>query len=76
MYGIKRGVIRISAVLYSTGCPRCNILQKKLESKHIDYTVNNNEDEMISVGMTEAPSLFVDGKLLNFSEAIEWVNSR
>lgn len=69
-------MIRISAVLYSTGCPRCNILQKKLESKNIDYTVNNNEDEMVSVGMTEAPSLFVDGKLLNFSEAIEWVNSR
>ena len=51
-------------------------MQKKLESKNIDYTVNNNEDEMVSVGMTEAPSLFVDGKLLNFSEAIEWVNSR
>ena len=63
-------------MLYSTGCPRCNVLKKKLAENGIDYTENNSVDEMISMGIMEVPVLSVDGKLLDFSEAVKLVNDR
>ena len=63
-------------MLYSTGCPRCNVLKKKLAEKDIDYTENNSVDEMVSMGIMEVPVLSVDGKLLDFSEAVKWVNEK
>lgn len=63
-------------MLYSTGCPRCNVLKKKLAEKGIDYTENNSVDEMMSMGIMEVPVLSVDGKLLDFSEAVKWVNEK
>lgn len=63
-------------MLYSTGCPRCNVLKKKLNEKGIDYTENNSVDEMVSMGIMEVPVLSVDGKLLDFSEAVKWVNEK
>lgn len=63
-------------MLYSTGCPRCNVLKKKLAEKGIGYTENNSVDEMLSIGIVEVPVLSVDGKLLDFSEAVKWVNDR
>lgn len=49
------------------------MLKEKLDSKGIPYTVNNSVDEMLSLGITEVPVLSVDGKLLPFAKAIEWV---
>ena len=63
-------------ILYSTGCPRCKVLEKKLESKGIAYEKNNSVDEMLELGISEVPVLNVYGQLLNFSEAIEWVNNQ
>jgi len=62
-------------ILYTTGCPRCKIIEKKLELKDIKFEVNTDEDEMVAIGMTEAPSLLVDGKLLGFTDAVAWINS-
>ena len=61
-------------VLYSTGCPKCNVLKKKLADKNITYTENNDVDTMVSLGIDQVPVLSVDGKLLQFSEANEWIN--
>lgn len=63
-------------MLYSTGCPRCNVLKKKLAEKGIDYTENNSVDEMVSMGIMEVPMFSADGKLLDFSEAVKWVNEK
>lgn len=63
-------------MLYSTGCPRCNVLKKKLADRGVDYTENNSVDEMVSMGIMEVPVLSVDGKLLDFSEAVKWVNEK
>ena len=63
-------------ILYSTGCPKCKVLEKKLESKGIAYEKNNSVDEMLELGISEVPVLNVYGQLLNFSEAIEWVNNQ
>lgn len=63
-------------ILYSTGCPKCNILKKKLLEKNIVFEENTSVDEMIEMGLMEAPALGVDGEIFNFPKAIEWVNNR
>lgn len=63
-------------ILYSTGCPRCKVLEKKLESNGIAYEKNNSVDEMLELGISEVPVLSVYGQLLNFSEAVNWVNNQ
>ena len=35
-------------VLYTTGCPRCEVLKKKLEQKHIQFESVTNIDYMIA----------------------------
>lgn len=62
-------------ILYSTGCPKCKVLKSKLDSKGIDYTIFNDVDRMVEMGITTVPDLMVDGKLMNFKESMEWVNT-
>ncbi len=63
-------------ILYSTGCPRCKVLKKKLDAKGIVYTLEENEDPsfMIEKGFTETPILEVDGRAMGFIEANTWAN--
>ncbi len=62
-------------ILYSTGCPKCKVLKKKLENKGVEYTENNSVDQMLSMGIKQAPMLSVDGQLMNYIDAIHWVNN-
>ena len=67
-------VIQIKTViLYSTGCPKCRDLRDELSRKGIDYEEHNSIQEMLSLGITKVPYLGVGGKLLDFTEAMEWV---
>lgn len=61
-------------VLYSTGCPRCNVLKTKLKNKDILFEEVNDEDIMINKGFDSVPILEVDGKPYDFKEAVEWIN--
>lgn len=63
----------ILITLYSTGCPRCNVLKQKLDSKNIEYTVINDVDIMTEKGIETVPVLEVDGQLMKFPEAMKWV---
>ena len=63
-------------VLYSTHCPRCTVLEKKLEAKGIKFEVETSVDDMLALGITQVPMLRVDDKLLNFAEANTWVNNQ
>ena len=63
-------------ILYSTGCPQCKVLKQKLDAKGIAYTENNSVDEMLELGIRQAPTLRADGVLLGFKAAIEWVNKK
>lgn len=60
--------------LYSTGCPKCKVLKKKLDEKGIEYMVNSSVEEMTALGITQVPVLCIDGKLLQFKQAVDWVN--
>lgn len=62
-------------VLYSTGCPMCGVLKKKLDAKNVEYTENNSIEDMSQKGIEQVPVLEVNGQLMNFKESIAWVNS-
>lgn len=64
----------MNIVMYSTGCPKCRILKMKLDASGLDYTINDNIDEMIELGFRELPMLSVDGELIHFTDAVRWVN--
>lgn len=63
-------------ILYSTGCPKCGVLKKKLDKKGIKYQENTSVDEMLALGFKNVPVLDVDGNCMEFSEAIKWVNGQ
>lgn len=67
-------------VLYSTGCPKCRVLQAKLDNKGIDYMIINEENVVIdtckNAGADSLPLLEVEGEYLNFNEAIRWVGEQ
>lgn len=65
-----------SVILYSTGCPRCDVLKSKLADKAVPFTENNSVDEMTALGIMQVPVLSVNGNLYEFKKAVEWVNNR
>lgn len=65
-----------NVIVYSTGCPRCKILKKKLAEKGISFTENSSTEEMLKLGITEVPVLQLDTERLDFSHAVQWVNNQ
>ncbi len=63
-------------ILYSTNCPKCKILEKKLTEKNIKFTKNNNVVEMTELGIDQVPVLFIDGNRMSFGEANKWINEQ
>lgn len=63
-------------ILYTSGCPRCKVLEKKLNAANITYETFTDTDKMVKIGMNVMPILEVDGQRMNFKEANEWVNER
>lgn len=63
-------------ILYSTNCPKCNVLEKKLEQKNIKFELETNQEVMINKGFMSAPMLEVDGEIMDFIKANDWVNGQ
>ena len=61
-------------ILYSTGCPKCTVLESKLAQKNIDYIVDDDIDVMMSKGIEIVPVLEVNGEMMNFKSAVDYVN--
>lgn len=61
-------------ILYSTGCPKCNVLIKKLNAKNIQFTPISDVAIMQDIGIDTVPQLSVNGKLLNYRDAVEFIN--
>lgn len=62
--------------LFSTGCPKCTILKKKLFQKGIEYTEVNDIQQMLDMGLKSVPWLEVDGQLMDFNQANKWINEQ
>lgn len=65
----------MSLILYSTGCPRCNVLKKKLSDKGITYEEFTDEEQMMDIGIESVPVLSVNGEMLDFMQANAWINN-
>jgi len=66
--------------LYTTHCPKCKVIERKLEAKGIEYEEVTDMDKIIEVastiGVNSAPLLETDdGKVLDFMEANRLLNS-
>ena len=76
--------------LYSTGCPRCKVLAKKLDAAGIPYAIVTDMDEILKacreVGTDMVPILAVEepgeGEVLmkfsfmGFENAMKWVGEQ
>lgn len=61
--------------LYTTGCPKCEVLKAKLKQKNIPFDEINNMQPLLERGFMTVPVLEVDDKFMDFSEAIKYVNA-
>ena len=59
--------------IYSTGCPKCKVLIKKLNEKNIKYEECNDKEIMKAKGIQFLPVLEINGDLLDFKQATEWI---
>lgn len=62
--------------LFSTRCPKCQILEKKLEQKGIEYVEVNDIQQMLDMGLSTVPCLEVDGQMMDFNQANKWINEQ
>lgn len=62
--------------LLTTHCPRCTVLQKKLNSKNINYVEITDIEEIQSYGVDTVPILIVDEEIMDFSAAVQWINKQ
>lgn len=61
--------------MYSTGCPRCKILEEKLQNKNIDFSIVTDEEIMEKKGIDMVPVLELEnGQMLSFGQAVKWIN--
>ena len=63
-------------VVYSTGCPKCQILKKKPKEKDIEFTECSDVQKMMGLGITTVPVMEIDGNLMDFKSSVEWVNNQ
>lgn len=61
-------------ILYSTGCPKCKVLIKKLELAKIPYEICEDTEIIKEKGITSVPVFETKGKKLSFKEAIDYIN--
>ena len=66
----------MEVILYSSNCPKCNILEKKLRQANIDFTLDQDVDLMIAKGFMSAPMLEVDGQVMDFGQANNWIKEQ
>ena len=61
-------------IVYSTDCPKCKVLKKKLSENGIAFREVANIKQMMELGITAVPVLSVDGVLMEFGAANAWIN--
>ena len=63
-------------ILYTTHCPRCGHLEYELNRKKIKYDVVDDVTKMLGFGLLSTPMLEVNGKTLNYEEALQYIRSK
>lgn len=63
-------------ILFTTHCPKCNVIVKKLNNAGIQYETNEDIEEMRKRGYTSAPMLDVDGISYDFSQILKLLKEK
>ena len=58
-------------ILYSTGCPKCNILERRLTNDKIEFSITDNVDKFIDMGFQNAPVLQIDDNFIDYTNAMK-----
>lgn len=66
----------METILYTTHCPKCDILMAKLNEKQIPYTICEDIVTMKALGITTVPVLKTNGAYMEFKAAVTWVNEQ
>lgn len=64
----------MNVIMYTTHCPRCEVLKTKLLNKKIAFEEETSIVKMKELGIDNVPVLNINGTLKNFIEAIKWIN--
>lgn len=62
--------------LLTTHCPKCMVLESKLKQKNIQYEEITDMEKIMSYSVMTVPTLIIDGRVLQFKDAIDWVNGQ
>lgn len=65
----------MNVVLYSTGCAKCKVLEAKLNMKKIEYNVVTDVSVMESKGFMSVPMLEINGEVMDFKKANDWIKN-
>ena len=63
-------------IFTTSHCPRCQLLKMKLDQLNIPYEVFDDEYKMLDMGIQSVPMMSVDGKLMDFADALKYLNER
>lgn len=62
-------------ILYTQNCPKCEVLKKKLLQNDIFFKTSNDFSKLVENHIDTLPVLEVNGSLLEFPEAITFINN-
>ena len=63
-------------ILYTTHCPKCEILERKLKEKGVAYQICDDADMMRGLGISSVPALeFPDRTIIDYFAAVKYVNA-
>lgn len=62
--------------LFSTECPKCRVLEHKLNQNKIAYEKSSDIQEVIDKGFMSAPVLKLGDDYMDFVTAINWLNEQ
>lgn len=66
----------MKVILYTTHCPKCSVLEKKLTAKNISYSEITDVEIITQKGFDAVPILEVDGITMDFKAANTWINEQ
>ena len=65
----------MKVVFYTIDCPKCRVLESKLSAKGVSFEECRDIEIMQGKGFENAPMLEVDGTVMNFGDAVKWINN-
>ncbi len=65
--------------LYGTHCPKCNVIEKKLNAKGVEFEMIDDNSLVVQFGkdhdIFSAPILEVDDQVLDFAAANKYIST-